>query len=314
MSELRSGLRKITNGAIGIMPTPVLRYLLKSIHWQPEIQDQIKFHVTPYHYSCALADTDEVDVRGLDTKRVIPGFPEDLSAFFPLIAQLKPFAAELHSLPRTKSENATFWFDNGGYGDFDAITLYAMVRHLKPKRIIEIGSGFSSRLITFAALKNAAEGFKPECMFIEPFPSPALLSFQLSGPLVVKKAQEIPLSEFSNLQSGDILFIDSSHVMKAQSDLCYIFQQILPRVSKGGYLHFHDIFTPYDYPAEWILKHKRSWNEQYVIETLLANGSNFQTILPVHGLWRDHLDKLKELLPSGHICSVALWLRKIQAV
>ncbi len=310
MSNLKLLLRKGTNAALGLLPSPLVRYVLKSYYYNPSLRNRIRYHIEPLQYWSAVPDVSELDMQQLNRSRALPGVLPDLAVFDDLIDKLKPYAAQLPAFPKEPDNSAPFSFHNGGYEDLDAVTLYAMVRHLKPRRMIEVGCGYSSRMTTMACVKNAAEGVKTECLFVEPFPAPHLLNFQLSGPLLAKKIQDVPLDHFTKLESGDILFIDTTHVLKAQSDVCYIFFSLLPALAKGVYIHFHDIFTPFDYPAEWILKHGIYYNEQYVLEAVLCNSSQFETILPVHALWQERRNKLLELFPAAETRPGAYWIRK----
>jgi hypothetical protein len=310
MIDAKLRLRKLTSSALKLVPASFARYLLKSYWYEQSMQDRLKYHIVPYRYYTPIANVFDLDVAQLSVRRSLPGIAPDLSIYFPLLDRLKPYAGELHHFPGNPDGKSTFWFHNQGYGDFDAITLYSLIRHLKPKKIVEVGSGYSSRVITLAVAKNNEGNIGTECLFIEPYPAPYLLEFKLGGPLLVKRIQEVPLGEFTALAPGDILFIDTSHVLKTQNDLYHILINILPALARGVYIHFHDIFTPYEYPEDWLLKLGRHWNEQYVLEALLANGCDFEVVLPVHGLWRDYPAKLAELLPFGKTAPGAFWVKR----
>lgn len=303
-------LRNLTNTTVRLFPSAGVRYVLKSYFYQPQLQDRIQYHVQPYRFDSPIPHKYELEVEKLKLKRPLPGFPADLSCFRGLLQKFGPYAAEISSFPVEKDAKSEFWFHNGAYEDFDAVTLYSMLRHLKPKKMIEVGCGFSSRMTTLAARKNRSEGFPMDCQFIEPFPPPYLLDFELSGPLLKNKVQAAALADFAALQSGDVLFIDTSHVLKTQNDLCHILTGILPSLASGVYVHFHDIFTPYEYPEEWLLKINFFFNEQYALEAILCNSSAYEIILPVYALSRDHPEWLKPLLPAGERRPAAFWLRK----
>lgn len=306
----KTALRKATDTALGLVPSPLARYLLKSYGSRQSLRNRVRFHVQAFNYFSPIADISEVDLPQLLAKRDLGGLLPELSTFDSLLEQFKPFAAEVKSFPKKAGNETPFWFHNFSYEDMDAVTLYSMLRHLKPKRMIEVGCGFSSRMTTIAANKNAAEGSPLDAVFIEPYPAPYLLNYKLCGPLLVQKIQQVPLDRFAQLESGDILFIDTSHVLKTQNDLCYILLHILPRLAKGVYIHFHDIFTPYDYPESWLLQTACYYNEQYALEAILRNSDNFEVILPVYALWRDRHEKLVALLPDAEISGAAFWIRK----
>lgn len=143
--------------------------------------------------------------------------------------------------------------------------------------MIEIGSGFSSLLAADVAHRILDGALEVTC--VEPYPREFLKS-EVPGisQVIEKKVEDLPLEFFSNLQSGDILFIDSSHVAKTGSDVNYLFFEVLPRLSVGVRIHVHDIFFPFDYPKNWVLQENRSWNEQYLLRALLMFTEGFRVV------------------------------------
>ncbi|MDD2723220.1 MAG: class I SAM-dependent methyltransferase [Methylovulum sp.] len=170
-----------------------------------------------------------------------------------------------------------FFLANGLFSGLDAVALFAMLRKLKPKRMIEVGSGFSS-LLTADVNRRFLDG-QLTFTCIEPFPRP-FLKEKIAGlhQVIESKVEQIDLEFFDQLEGGDILFIDSSHVAKTGSDVNYLYFNILPRLKAGVFIHIHDIFFPRDYPREWVIKHNRSWNEQYVLRALLMFSSAFRVV------------------------------------
>lgn len=165
-----------------------------------------------------------------------------------------------------------------------------MVRHYKPQRIFEIGSGYSTYLLAQAIVKNGEEDddYRCELVAIEPYPNEVLKAgFPGLSKLVRKKAQDIPISEFQRLTGNDILFIDSSHVLTIGSDVQYEYLEILPRLNKGVVVHIHDIFLPVEYPKEWVLQSFEFWNEQYLLHAFLAFNDSFEV------LWASNYTSLK---------------------
>lgn len=206
-------------------------------------------------------------------------------------------------------KEAGFQFSNGSFESGDAETLYYFVRGLKPKKIVEIGAGNSS-LIIHAALKlNAAEGSYGEHVIIEPYENPWL---EMLGVIVIRdRVEMVDLSVFQSLGKEDILFIDSSHVVRAQNDCVFEYTELLPSLSSGVVVHVHDIFTPFDYPDEWLNKKFRLWTEQYVLEALLANGNNWEILAPLHWL-SQCTEQFKVLCPyfeEGRMPG-SIWIRK----
>jgi hypothetical protein len=169
----------------------------------------------------------------------------------------------------------------------DALMLYCFLRDLKPAKMVEIGQGFSTRITLAALERNAMEtGARPEFVSVDPYPRftakdvPPCLRLEV----IQKEAQQLELEPL--LENCAFLFIDSSHVYKFASDVAFEFNVMYPKLPPGTVLHLHDIFSPYQYPREWIVKDKLFWNEQYFLECFLMYNSAFEVYLPVHLLSR----------------------------
>lgn len=190
-----------------------------------------------------------------------------------------------------------FHYDNGQYNVGDADSLYAMIRHKKPRRIFEIGSGNSSRMVRHAIAANVADDSAYECrhVCIEPYEMPWL---EKLGPEILRsRVEDVPLEFFGDLEAGDILFIDSSHVIRPFGDVLIEFQSIIPRLEAGVLVHVHDIFTPRDYPEKWLREERRLWNEQYLLETMLAHNTRYRTVLAMNWLTHEHRDTVNNAFP-----------------
>jgi predicted O-methyltransferase YrrM len=168
-----------------------------------------------------------------------------------------------------------FFMGNDQFSHLDARTLFVFLQALKPKRVIEIGSGYSSLLTADVNHRLMNSSFEFTC--IEPYPREFLVrGFPGLSRLVQSKVEDLELSEFESLEKNDILFIDSSHVSKTGSDVNFLFFEVLPRLKKGVIVHVHDIFLPHEYPREWAIDHNRSWNEQYLLRALLMHSTRFK--------------------------------------
>jgi Methyltransferase domain len=167
-----------------------------------------------------------------------------------------------------------FYTQNSQFSWLDSRTLFVMLRHLRPRRLIEVGSGYSTLLMRDVNQRFLNQELHIAC--IEPFPRPFLRNAQGGIELVESKVQDIPLSFFEQLRAGDVLFIDSSHVAKTGSDVNFLYFEVLPRLPSGVFVHIHDIFLPHDYKKEWVLHDNRSWNEQYVLRALLMFSARFK--------------------------------------
>lgn len=178
----------------------------------------------------------------------------------------------------------------------DWFVLYGMVRRLKPRRVIEIGSGLSTRLTAQALLRNADEENKsPDFTAIEPYPDAALRrGFPGLDRLLESPVQEVPLSTFEALGPNDLLFIDSSHMLKIGSDVQYEFLEIFPRLRVGVTVHVHDIFFPFDYGRRFIKEKKAFWNEQYILQAFMTFNRCFQVDWCSSYMAHHHADVLAE--------------------
>lgn len=309
---MRALLRRVANSCAACVPPYLVRVVLKTFSDRPELAARGGFDVVPRVFYSPIPLPEEIDASKLDQVRYLPGIDLRESAALKLLDELIAFAPEIARIPRHRSADCLLWLENGTYADFDAATLYAMLRHLKPKRYVEVGCGFSSRASSLALSRNEADGKACQCDYVEPFPSAQFLELKLPGTFHRKKVQEMPLEVFQKLEAGDVLFIDTSHVLKTQSDVEFELLRVLPLLKPGVWVHVHDIFTPYDYPAEWVLGAPRAGNnEQYGLECLLSGGCDWQVELPVHFLWRQQRARLNQLVRGTTNRPAAFWMRKV---
>jgi len=208
-----------------------------------------------------------------------------------------------------KQPNLRYYFQNDFFGKGSGIILYSMMRTLKPKRIIEIGSGFSSALMM--DVNDLFFDNKLKITFIEPYPKRlySLISEKdkANYQVIPEIVQNVDLEMFKKLEPNDILFIDSSHVVKAGSDVQHIFFKILPELKSGVYIHFHDIFYPHEYPKQWVFDVGRSWNENYFLTAFLMYNNQFKIVLLANYLWHHHKNYLKDIEADG---GSSAWLKK----
>lgn len=195
----------------------------------------------------------------------------------------------------SRSAGARYYFDNPSYSWADGCIAQAMIRSVKPTRIIEIGAGFSTCLLCDVNRKYF-DG-RIELHSIDPYvlDCDGLADVIKNGEVAFHQqpVQEIPLDFFDSLEEGDVLFVDSSHVAKAASDVNWIFFRILPRLKRGVLIHIHDIFFPFEYPYTWF-EEGRSWNEAYLLRAFLQFNSDFELLLI-----NDAVGKLMHSLPES---------------
>lgn len=207
------------------------------------------------------------------------------------------YANELADVPADPTEDLQFYLNNSTFGPGDAEYWYQILRALKPRTIIEIGSGNSTLMAVRAVQKNREEDRSYTCkhICIEPFEMPWL---ERSGVTVLReKVEEVGLSLFSQLNANDILFIDSSHVIRPQGDVLFEFLELLPTLNNGVIVHIHDIFTPRNYPKEWLADEVRLWNEQYLLEAFLTHNHSWKILGALNLLHHNHYEELKSACP-----------------
>jgi hypothetical protein len=238
--------------------------------------------VPPGHFYSPVVDT--AALRAARPSSPLP-LPDTLRGLTidrkSMLRAWKSMLPHLNSCPFTEraDERFRYRFDNPAYSWADAMTYYAMIRRFKPKRVIEIGCGWSS-----ACLLDTIEfelGGKCDVTFIEPYPA-LLYEISAGKPLkanvVSTPLQSVDLSAFDTLAKNDILFIDSTHVMKTGSDVVYEINELLPRIASGVIVHFHDIFWPFEYPDSWVYDENRSWNEIYALRAFLTQNPEWKVL------------------------------------
>lgn len=228
------------------------------------------------------------------------------------------FREEYERFPREKTQSPhQYYLNNDTFESVDAEILYCMIRHFRPKKVIEIGSGNSTYLSAQAILKNEEEtGHKAELTAIEPYPNEVLRSgFPGLSKLIRAKVEDIDLLEFHQLEENDILFIDSSHVLKIGNDVQYEYLEILPRLNKNVIVHFHDIFMPMEYPEYWVKERSIFWNEQYLLQAFLAFNTAFEVLWAGSYMHLKHPGKLEEAFSSynrrSRLGPGSFWIRRI---
>ena len=245
--------------------------------------------------------------------RELPGIDLNLAEQVDTLKRFT-FADEIMALHGRKIGGRSIALPNRYFDEGDAEALYSFVRVFKPKTVIEVGAGHSTTFIQCAARANANEdpSYSLRHICFEPYRNPWL---ETMGPVIKRqRVEEADLSLFRALQPNDILLIDSSHVLRAQGDVECEILRIVPSVAPGVLVHFHDIFTPRDYPEDWLHERRVFWNEQYVVEAFLSFNSAFEVVLALnylHHLKRPELYRsfpLLEATPSADPGS--LWIRR----
>jgi len=233
------------------------------------------------HFYSPVVDTDEIRPRVEDLWPAAPKIAgidfNDASHEDILRASFAKFMPH-YDYPEVLPEAAepwAFFTQNSQFSWLDARAFFVLLQRWRPRRLIEIGSGFST-LLAADVNRRFLDG-RLDITCIEPYPREFLtLGVPGVSRLLQAKVQDVDLAEFDRLQSGDVLFIDSSHVAKTGSDVNFIYFEVLPRLAPGVRIHIHDIFLPHEYPKEWVLDDNRSWNEQYLVRALLMYSDRYE--------------------------------------
>lgn len=237
------------------------------------------------------------DLRSpLAQPRYLPGVALNVGDQLKFLKQFD-YKSELTDIPTVSSGDGKFYFFNDFFGPGDAEFLFNMIRHYKPRRIIEVGCGFSTLMAQYAISKNMEDDYSYQCVHfaIEPFENPWLDNIGVK--LIRKKIEEIDIDFFSCLEENDLLFIDSSHTIRPQGDVCFEYLQLLGSLQPGVLVHIHDIFTPRDYPETWVLNENRLYNEQYLLEAFISYNPYYSVIGSLNHLWREYPDELRAACP-----------------
>jgi hypothetical protein len=256
------------------------------------------------------------DYRKRSPRRIQSRVHIDAKSQIDLLKKMN-YADEWELLPMAPdiSRGVHYYFQNGSFEVLDAECFYAIIRSLKPSRILEVGSGYSTLLALEAIRKNKALDPAYTCHLtcIEPYERPFLGSLEVQ--LVRQKVEDTPLDHFDALQAGDILFVDSSHVIRPGGDVLHIILDVLPRLHQGVWVHFHDIFTPNEYPTRWLSHEFRLWNEQYLLEAFLLGGEQYEIMIALNYLQVNHPEALGEVMPNAvkfpDAAPGSFWIRKM---
>jgi len=270
------------------------------------------YHITPVHFYSPIPDTrdlrsskiwdEEKEMIGVDMK---PGSQLRL-----LRDGLAIYEEEFSSFTKAQTgQPLEFSLDNDAFNGIDPFVLYGMVRHFKPRTIIEIGSGHSTLVSAAAAQRNG----HTRSICIDPYPDERLQK-GLPGlsSIIVERVQNVELDVFQQLCENDILFIDSSHTVRAGGDVTHLYLEVIPRLCKGVIVHSHDIFFPNDYPKDWVINRNIFWTEQYLLHAFLLFNSAFEVLFASNYMGTKYPSKLRAAFPNAlRWGGGSFWMRKM---
>jgi hypothetical protein len=296
-----------------------LPYLREAFLERDRLRAQISqssLFYAPGHYYSPIPCIEDIKRREASIfdqiPSTLPGIDLNVAEQLALLHKFKEYYQE-QPFGADKSPGLRYFLDNPWYAWGDGIVLYCMIRLLKPKRLIEVGSGYSS-----CAIMDTNELFfnnAISCLFIEPYPDRffSLISYRdrIRIDTVRQDLQDVDLTVFDSLSADDILLIDSSHVAKTGSDVNHIFSQILPRIRSGVYVHFHDVYYPFEYPKPWVYE-GRGWNEAYVLRAFLQYNNAFKIQLFNSYMGEFYKDLLDREMPLfGTYAGQSIWIKKL---
>lgn len=253
--------------------------------------------ILPNHYYCNAPDITVLakTVEHWGKKSELPGLRVDLDAQTRVLRETCDGYRAEYAANRAYREGVARGF-GPGYGYVEAQALHAFIRHRRPQRIIEVGSGVSTHCMLTALAVNAAESGKRSALIcIEPHPSPFLRSSGVQ--LIEKPVQQVPVSLFQTLDAGDFLFIDSTHTVKTGSDVNFLILEVLPRLRQGVLIHFHDIYLPFDYGRD-ALDSFFDWAETSLLRAYLAHNDRVRILFCLSHLHYERRAALHECFPE----------------
>jgi predicted O-methyltransferase YrrM len=318
-SDGLSGLRRRVRDLTPFVPRKAYVGLARAHHQlaleKRHLEHVYETWVPPGHFYSPFPDLTEFDERA-DQLLSTEAQPAEIDLREEAQLELFDKLAELlHEVPFPvePSDRFRYHFDNPAYAWGDGLILHAMLRHLKPRRVVEIGSGYSSAMLLDTTERWLEPGV--ELTFIEPH-SELVRSLLRAGDedrvrILESGVQDVAPDVFAQLQAGDILFIDSTHVVKAGSDVNHLFFEVLPRMAAGVVIHIHDVFFPFEYPAAWVHE-QRAWQESYLLRAFLMYNAAFEIEWFQHLMWSRHRALLEARVPDiGRNPGGNIWLRKV---
>jgi hypothetical protein len=248
------------------------------------------------HYYNPLINPKKNLKKSLRKDRNLKGIDFNVNEQLVLLGKFN-FQDKLLQFPINQINENEYFYNNGGFESGDSEYLYSIIRYFKPKKIIEIGCGNSTLMIRNGIISNKSEDLSHDCehICIEPFEQPWLENLELT--VIREKVEDLEISFFNQLEANDILFIDSSHIIRPQGDILFEYLEILPNLKQGVLIHIHDIFTPKDYLDDWIFKEHLFWNEQYLVEAFLSFNTDFKIIGALNFLYHNYNNLLSEKFP-----------------
>jgi hypothetical protein len=312
-AEVEGGSRRL---AAGLDPRTFLLELASSpeAKLNGRLKSEAPLFVPPGHYYSPVVNVSELrDSRGsFRTYGDLNEIDYQLEKQFDFFKRISRHFGSIR-FPIQQGPEFRYFFENDFYSYGDALVLSGIITEFRPKRIIEVGSGFSSAVILDTLDWNE---FATSCVFVDPYPDrlkSLLRPNDIARVTILELAvQRVDLGAFRELRADDILFLDTTHVLKSGSDVVYELFQILPCLEPGVIIHFHDVFDLFEYPDQWVLSDNRSWNEIYALRAFLANNSRYEIVLLNDAVAKNFGAEVSSISPDFmKNPGGGLWLRKV---
>jgi predicted O-methyltransferase YrrM len=274
--------------------------------------DRLGFDLVYRNYYSPIPDLRALPADTWTRASELPGIVFSAEEQLAHLAAIADHADELDATGRAAAMAPAFTPDNGSYSGPDAAILYLTLRALRPRRVIEIGAGYSTLVSAAALAVNREQGAPAHFVSVDPF-APAMLDGAIAGLDELRRVtpQAMGIDELLALESGDVLFIDSTHTVKPGSEVNLLVLEVLPRLAPGVVVHVHDVFLPWEYPRHWIAEHAYYWSEQYLLQAFLAENARWRVLLANHWLCRAHGPEVERLIPTpaDPDRAAGIWLR-----
>jgi hypothetical protein len=299
--------------AFAILTAPILKLMARAGIGSG---DYLKRGVlpVPVHFYQPVFDPDSIPAAVWERRSQMPGVAFDPDAQLAFLDRLAEFAPEC-SWPEHATGRRGYHSQNSSFGFSSACLLHCVVRHLRPSQVIEVGAGMSTLLLEASLEANERDtGHRGRLVSIDPYQhagvrEAASMRKPTSMPepppdehlLVAAEVQTVPLERFTSLQAGDLLFIDSSHVVRTGGDVNFLYLEVLPRLAPGVVIHIHDIQIPYEYHRDYSAASGAArlyWTEQYLLQAFLTLNTEFTVLLAGYWLQRDHTERFAALFPT----------------
>lgn len=312
------GVSQCTNLSHADAVVLLKKHLLPNVYAGPETQferfvdnERNGFHLLPVHFYSPVPTLSRLPLAFFTRKSKMSGIDMNVKGQTQFLRDCEPFRNEFdHEFSQSQVSEYQYFWDNSNYRRGDGSVLHCMIRSMKPRRIVELGSGDTTKLMSHASVLNRREGTNTTVFVVDPANKVGTtkgLEAVISNTHVPAQALH---SEALNSLLGDrgLLFVDTTHVATIGSDVTHILLELVPTVPKGTVIHFHDIFLPKHYPRAWVEDKLRFWNEQYMLQAFLVGNSAFEVLYACTWFSDSYPHLFQSTIYRGGGC---FWIRKL---